>query len=568
MLLCIENTHNYTGGGAVTPAQVNAAAGAAHAAGMRVHCDGARLFNAAVALGVPAAELVEQVDSVMFCVSKGLSAPVGSILCGEAAFIDAARDTRKIHGGSMRQAGVIAAAGILSLEEMVDRLAEDHAASRGIDQIPVHGPYSVSVPGAVDGWAVLLDRYGAMPLAEVLKAPIEYAENGFPVSEIIAANWADRAEPIAERKDFREAYLPGGRAPRHGEVFRNPGLAWTYRQIAEGGRDAFYRGEIARRIVEHLDREGWPVSMDDLDSQRSDWVEPISTSYRQYELHELPPNGQGMAALEMLNILEGYDLRSLGHNSAAYLHLLLEAKKLAFADLDAWLADPERAELPVDTIISKDYAAGQRKRIRREKAAAAVESGISAADRNLISSGDTVYLTVVDRDRNMVSFINSLFHGFGSGVTVPGTGIVLQNRGALFSLERGHPNRIEPRKRPYHTIIPAMACHGGKPWMSFGVMGGDMQPQGHVQIMLNRIEFGMNVQEAGEAARIKHNPLAGVAVESGIPAAAVADLDRRGHDIVRTPGVFGGYQAIEVDWDQDVLIGGTDPRKDGLVAAW
>ena len=439
---------------------------------------------------------------------------------------------------------------------------------RGLDQVPVHGPYSVSVPGAVDGWAALLDRYGAMPLAEVLKAPIEYAENGFPVSEIIAANWADRAEPIVERKDFREAYLPGGRAPRHGEVFRNPGLAWTYRQIAEGGRDAFYRGEIARRIVEHLDREGWPVSMDDLDRQRSDWVEPISTSYRQYELHELPPNGQGMAALEMLNILEGYDLRSLEHNSAAYLHLLLEAKKLAFADLDAWLADPERAELPVETIISKEYAAEQRKRIRREKAAAAVESGISAADRKHVSSGDTVYLTAVDRDRNMVSFINSLFHGFGSGVTVPGTGIVLQNRGALFSLERGHPNRIEPRKRPYHTIIPAMASKGGKPWMSFGVMGGDMQPQGHVQIMLNRIEFGMNVQEAGEAARIKHNPLAGVAVESGIPAATVAELDRLGHDIVRAPGVFGGYQAIEVDWERDVLIGGTDPRKDGLVAAW
>ncbi|MCY4587455.1 MAG: gamma-glutamyltransferase [Bryobacterales bacterium] len=444
----------------------------------------------------------------------------------------------------------------------------DFFSSRGLDQIPVHGPYSVTVPGAVDGWAALLDRYGAMPLAEVLEAPIEYAENGFPVSEIIAANWTDRAGPIAERKDFREAYLPGGRAPRHGEVFRNPGLAWTYRQIAEGGRDACGGGEPPRRIVAHLDREDWPLSMDDLACQHSDWVEPISTSYKQFELHELPPNGQGMAALEMLNILEGYDLRSLGHNSAAYLHLLLEAKKLAFADLDAWLADPQRAELPVETIISKDYAAEQRKRIRRETAAAAVESGISAADRKLVSSGDTVYLTAVDRDRNMVSFINSLFHGFGSGVTVPGTGIVLQNRGALFSLERGHPNRIEPRKRPYHTIIPAMASKGGKPWMSFGVMGGDMQPQGHVQIMLNRIEFGMNVQEAGEAARIKHNPLAGVAVESGGAAAAVAELDRLGHDIVSAPGVFGGYQAIEVDWERDVLIGGTDPRKDGLVAAW
>ena len=444
----------------------------------------------------------------------------------------------------------------------------DFFSSRGLEQIPIHGPFSVSVPGAVDGWATLLDRYGAMSLAEVLEAPIEYAEKGFPVSEIIAANWADRAEPLAERKDFREAYLPGGRAPRHGEVFHNPGLAWTYRQISEGGRDAFYKGEIARRIVEHLDREDWPVSMDDLACQHSDWVEPISTSYRQYELYELPPNGQGMAALEMLNILEGFDLRSLGHNSAAYLHLLLEAKKIAFADLDAWLADPERAELPVARIISKDYAAEQRKRISREKAAVGVESGISAADQKLVSSGDTVYLTVVDRDRNMVSFINSLFHGFGSGVTVPGTGIVLQNRGALFSLERDHPNRIEPRKRPYHTIIPAMASKDGKPWMSFGVMGGDMQPQGHVQIMLNRIEFGMNVQEAGEAARIKHNPLAGVAVESGIDATAVTELDRLGHNVVRTPGVFGGYQAIEVDWEQDVLIGGADPRKDGLVAAW
>ena len=444
----------------------------------------------------------------------------------------------------------------------------DFFSSRGLEQIPIHGSFSVSVPGAVDGWTTLLDRYGTMPLAEVLEAPIEYAENGFPVSEIIAANWADRAQPISERKDFRESCLPGGRAPRHGEVFRNPGLAWTYRQIAEGGRDAFYQGEIARRIVEHLNREDWPVSMDDLACQHSDWVEPIGTSYKQYELYELPPNGQGMAALEMLNILEGYDLRSLGHNSAAYLHLLLEAKKLAFADLDAWLADPERAELPVAAIISKDYAAEQRKRISREKAAVGVESGISAADQKLVSSGDTVYLTVVDRDRNMVSFINSLFHGFGSGVTVPGTGIVLQNRGALFSLERDHPNRIEPRKRPYHTIIPAVACKDGKPWMSFGVMGGDMQPQGHVQIMLNRIEFGMNVQEAGEAARLKHNPFAGVAVESGIDATAVTELDRLGHNVVLTPGVFGGYQAIEVDWEQDVLIGGTDPRKDGLVAAW
>ena len=442
----------------------------------------------------------------------------------------------------------------------------DFFTSRDLKKIPNTGPFSVSVPGAVDGWVTLLEKHGTMTLAEVLEPAIEYAEEGFPVSEIITSDWAAKVELHGGRADFAEAYLPNGRAPQHGEVFKNPGLAWTYRQLAAGGRDAFYRGEIARRMVEHLNAEGWPISMDDLAYQHSDWVEPIGTDYKQYTLYELPPNGQGMAALEMLNILEGFDLRALGHNSAAYLHLLLEAKKLAFADLDAWLADPERAELPVPTIISKDYATEQRKRIDPAKAAREVESGVPAP--HLVSSGDTIYLTVVDRDRNMVSFINSLFNGFGSGVTVPGTGIVLQNRGALFSLNPEHPNRIEPRKRPYHTIIPAMAYKDGKPWMSFGVMGGDMQPQGHVQIMLNRIEFGMNIQEAGEAARIKHNPALGVSVESGIDATAVTELARRGHAIVRTPGVFGGYQAIEVDWENGVLIGGTDPRKDGQVAAW
>ena len=440
--------------------------------------------------------------------------------------------------------------------------------SRDLKDIPSRGPFSVSIPGAVDGWATLLDKHGTMSLADVLKDPIRYAEEGFPVSEIIASSWASAENSLGERKDFADAYLSDGKAPRHGEVFENPGLAWTYRQLSEGGRDAFYKGEIARRIVEHLNKEDWPISMADLAYQHSDWVEPIGTDYKGYTLYELPPNGQGMAALEMLNILEGFDLRSLGHNSAAYLHLLLEAKKLAFADLDAWLADPERADLPVPEIISKDYGVRQRERIRRDKAAKKVESGIPAAHQKLVSEGDTVYLTVVDRDRNMVSFINSLFHGFGSGVTVPGTGIILQNRGALFSLNPNHPNRIEPRKRPYHTIIPAMAYKDGKPWMSFGLMGGDMQPQGHVQIMLNRIEFGMNIQDAGEAARFKHNPSAGVAVESGISATAVTELDRLGHDIVRSPGVFGGYQAIEVDWERGVLIGGTDPRKDGLVAAW
>ena len=344
---------------------------------------------------------------------------------------------------------------------------------------------------------------------------------------------------------------------------------WTYRQLSEGGRDAFYKGEIARRMVEHLNSLEWPVTMDDLAAQHSDWVEPISTTYKGYRLYELPPNGQGMAALEMLNILEGFDLRPLGHNSTAYLHHLIEAKKLAFADLDAWLADPERAELPVDRLISKDYATEQRSRIDLSKAAESVSTGIPDPTRSLTSSGDTVYLTVVDKDRNAVSFINSLFHSFGSGIVVPGTGILLQDRGALFSLDPQHPNRIEGRKRPYHTIIPAMVYKDGKPWITFGVMGGDMQPQGHVQVFLNWVEFGMNVQEAGEASRFKHSQAGGnVSLESGVDATTVTELSRMGHDIVSSPGAFGGYQAIEIDWERGVLIGGTDPRKDGLVAAW
>ena len=441
--------------------------------------------------------------------------------------------------------------------------------SRGLKQIPVTGPFSVSVPGAVDGWATLLAKYGTMTFAEVLQPAIEYAEQGFAVSEITAAAWAAKVPDFGGDSHFAAEYLLDGQAPKHGEVIANPGLAWTYRQLSEGGRDAFYKGEIARRIVDHLNSLDWPVTMDDLAAQHSDWVEPIGTDYRGYRLYELPPNGQGMAAIEMLNILEGFDLRAFGHNSTAYLHHLLEAKKLAFADLDAWLADPERADLPVDRLILKDYAAEQRQRIDPGKAAQQVTTGIPDPTRSLPSSGDTVYLTVVDKDRNAVSFINSLFHSFGSGIVVPGTGILLQDRGALFSLDPQHPNRIEGRKRPYHTIIPAMAYKDGKPWITFGVMGGDMQPQGHVQIFLNWVEFGMNVQEAGEASRFKHSQAGGsISVGSGVDATTVTELSRMGHDIVRSPGVFGGYQAIEIDWERGVLIGGTDPRKDGLVAAW
>ena len=450
----------------------------------------------------------------------------------------------------------------------------DFFKSRGLEGIPTVGPFSVTVPGAVDGWATLLEKHGTMTLAQVLAPAIEYAEEGFPVSEIIAGTWKtpaiDDSVSQATRivSDFEAAYYIDGRRPEHGDVFGNKPLADTFRKIAAEGPDAFYKGEIARKIVDHLNALGWPITMADMAYQHSDWVEPISTTYRGHRIFELPPNGQGMAAIEMLNILEGYDLKGLGHNSAAYLHRLIEAKKLAFADLDAWLADPERVDLPIGTIISKDYGEQQRGRIDPNQAATEVETGVNDAVLRLTGSGDTIYLTVVDKDRNMVSFINSIFHAFGSGVVVPGTGVVLQNRGALFSLDPEHPNRLEPRKRPYHTIIPAMAYKDDKPWLSFGVMGGDMQPQGHVQILLNMIDFGMNVQDAGEAARFRHNTGKEVVLESDVSEEAATGLSRMGHVIDRKKGGFGGYQAIEVDWKRGVLLGGTDPRKDGQVAAW
>ena len=442
----------------------------------------------------------------------------------------------------------------------------DFFTSRDLDRVPTKSAFSVTVPGAVDGWVTLLDKYGTMSLEQVLEPAIDYAENGFPVSEIFAENWARYGSWYEKDPEFVRAYYTDGKAPEHGDVFVNKPLGWTYRQIANGGRDAFYKGEIARRIVDRLNGLGWPVTLEDLDYQHSDWVEPISTTYKGHRVFELPPNGQGMAALEILNILEGYDLKSLGHNSAKYVHLFVEAKRLAFADLGAWLGDPERAELPISTIISKDYARRQRKRIDPGKAAPHVTTGITGPVEWLEGVGDTVYFTVVDKDRNVVSFINSLFNGFGSGVVVPGTGLLLQDRGALFSLDPEHPNRIEGRKRPYHTIIPAMAFKDGKPWLSFGVMGGDLQPQGHVQVLLNMIEFGMNVQEAGEAPRASHGG-GGVALENGIDSRVWAELERMGHT-VRESGPMGGYQAIQIDWERGVLFGGTDPRKDGTVAAW
>ena len=442
----------------------------------------------------------------------------------------------------------------------------DFFAARGIHTMPSTGIHAVTVPGAVDGWDQLLRRAGTMRFAQVLQPALEYAENGFPVSEVIASQWAGAEAALHGDPDSARTWLVGGAAPRPGSVFANSALARSLRLLAEEGRDAFYGGALARAIVAKSQALGGLLTPEDLAAHTSTWVEPIHTSYRGYEVYELPPNGQGVAALQMLNILEAYDLAALGPASARFWHLLVEAKKLAYADLAAHLADPAFAAVPTERMLSKEYAAQQRARIDERRAAERVASGIPAADPTLsrVETGDTVYLTVADRWGNLVSFINSLYALFGSGVTAGDTGIVLQNRGALFSLDPRHPNRIAPGKRPYHTIIPAFVTKDGRPWLSFGLMGGDMQPQGHVQVLVNMIDLGLNVQAAGDAARFHHFQQANVvACESGIDAAVLQALADMGHRLVWAPGAHGGYQAIMVDPASGAYVGGSDPRKDG-----
>ena len=440
--------------------------------------------------------------------------------------------------------------------------------AKGYRTVPTHGPDSVTVPGAFHGWATLHARYGKLPLEDVLAEAVRHAEEGFPVSEVIAADWRAGVR-WADVPEFREALLvreadsegrATWRAPRAGEVFRAPDLGRTLRALGKGGIGEFYKGDVARRIAEHLRSRGSSIDLDDLAKHESTWVEPMSATFRGYTLHELPPNGQGLAALQMLNMLEQYDLEALGHNSAPYIHLLLESKKLAFADRDRWVADPSFRELPLATLVSKEYAGKMRARIDPARAGSFPRSTLDLA-------AETTYLCAADRDGNAVSFINSLFHGFGSGLVVPGTGICLQNRGSLFSLEEGHLNRLEPSKRPLHTIIPAFVTRDGKPWLCYGVMGGDMQPQGHVQVFLNMVVFGMNPQEAGEAPRVRETG-GGAALESGIAPDVVEALKALGHRIDSSPGGFGGFQGILIDGATGVLRGATESRKDGCAAGY
>ncbi len=436
----------------------------------------------------------------------------------------------------------------------------EYMEKQGYRRVPEYGADSITVPGAVDGWFSLVERFGKLKMEQILAPAIDYAENGFPVSEIIANQWASEVPLLLKDEWASRTYLLDGRAPSHGEIVSNRNLAATLRRIATGGRDAFYRGAIAERIVQAVRDKGGVLAPKDLADHKSEWVKPLSVSYKGYEFYELPPNGQGLTALLMLNILEGFDLKSWGHNSAEYLHHLVETKKLAFADRQQYIADPEFARLPLDRLLSKSYAAERRKLIDPDKAAEEYKPGE-------VQQSNTIYLTVVDKDRNVVSFINSLSSMWGSGIVARDTGICLQNRGTGFSLDPASWNKLEPHKRPFHTIIPALVMKDKRPFFTFGVMGGDNQPQGHVQVFLNLIEFGMNVQEAGEAARFRHTG-GRLGLESGIAPAVRRILDLRGHSVVTMTDGYGGYQGIVIDPRTGVLMGGSDPRKDGCAIGW
>jgi gamma-glutamyltranspeptidase/glutathione hydrolase len=436
---------------------------------------------------------------------------------------------------------------------------------RGTDEIPERGILTVTVPGALHGWAQALERYGTFRLGDVFEDAIDCAENGFPVTEIIAGEWREAESLLLSSESSSRTYLIDGRAPRLGQIFINRDLARTYQKIARDGIETFYEGEICDAMVNISNRYQGLLSHQDFKDHSTTWVEPVSTEYRGYTIYELPPNCQGVTALEMLNILEGYDIGSFGHNSPEYLHLLIEAKKAAFNDRDQFITDPEFENIPIGHFLSKDYARKIREKIDVNKAAPPSSLSFNR------EASETVYVTAVDNERNAVSFISSLFMAFGSGTVVDGTGIVLQNRGRSFSLDPKHFNRLESHKRPMHTIIPGMVFKDGQFLMSFGVMGGDMQPQGHVQFLANLIDFRMNLQEAVDALRVRHLKGTEVYVEDGISKKTVAALGQKGHQIImRAPEVnqVGGGQAIYLDRDQNVLLGASDRRKDGCAIGY
>src|ERR1700752_834162 len=443
-------------------------------------------------------------------------------------------------------------------------LSLDHFSKKNIKQMPQFGMESITVPGAFDGWITMLDKYGTMPLRDLLAPAIEYADNGFPVMEKAAEDWFAEVEKLKHNPAASANYLVSDRAPKAGEMFRQQNLARTFRTLAQGGRDAFYKGEIARRMVDYFKANGGYITMEDLAAQKSEWVEPISTNYRGYTVYEMPPNGQGLTALIALNILEGFDLSSM--TRVQYYHTLIEATKLAFADRNRYIADPSFSKVPVNELLSKNYAAKRRALI----SPTSVLDSPPPGDINLGS--DTTYFTVVDKDGNAVSFINSLFDAFGSGIVAADTGIVFQNRGSGFSLDPSHPNRIEPGKRPFHTLIPAMVFKDGDLFMSFGVMGGAIQAQGHTQVIANLIDRKMGLQEAIDAPRYRFTAGKSVLLEDELTAPLIEQLIKLGHVRGKPPGVWrssmGGGRAIMIDPASKTLMGASDARKDGMALGY
>jgi len=442
--------------------------------------------------------------------------------------------------------------------------------------IPLYSPFAWSVPGTVDGWAELHAKFGKLPLAQVLAPAIRYAEDGFPLSPVIASDWERGANRFKGFPGFADVFMPGGRSPREGEIFRNPALAKTLRAIAEKGGAAYYKGAIADEIVRYSQQHGGFFSKQDFATHRSEWVDPVSVGYRGYDVWELPPPGQGIAALQLLNLMETFDVKAMGRNSADFWHVFTEAKKIVFADRARYYADPEFAKVPVKELLSKAYARERAKLIDPKVAATKDVPGDPAA----LNRPETTYLCAADGDGMMVSLIQSNYTGFGSGYTIPSLGFCLQDRGNLFDLRPGKPNSLEPGKRPFHTIIPAFLSKDGQPLMAFGLMGGDMQPQGHAQVIVNLVDFGMNLQEAGDAIRFHHTgssePTGTVMldggvlhIEDGLPEGVLAELRRRGHKMEPEPvGAYGGYQAIWRDPATGVLSGATEKRKDGCAAGF
>ena len=509
----------------------------------------------------------------------GLMEPTGNGIGGDLFAIVWDPKTRKLHGynGSGRSPKA------LTLDEFK---------RRGISDIPAHGPLPVSVPGTVDGWFALHGRFGKRTMAQNLAPTIRYARDGHPVHEVIAYYWGRSVPVLSKWPGFAEQFTVDGgtpdqrRAPRKGETWRNPNLANTLEKIANGGRDAFYKGEIARSIDAYFKANDGFLRYEDMAAHRGEWVEPVSTNYRGYDVWELPPNGQGIAALQILNLLEPYDLKSYGFGSPEHVHLFVEAKKIAFADRAASYADPAFYDAPVERLISKAYAQERGKLLSMERAARSVEPGIIPE----LNEGDTIYMTTADADGMMVSLIQSNYRGMGSGMAPPGLGFIFQDRGEMFVLKGcdakaadakpAHPNCYAPGKRPFQTIIPAFVTKDGKPWLSYGVMGGAMQPQGHVQILLNMIDFGMNLQEAGDAPRIQHDGSTEptgqntamtdggeVDLETGFPVETIRTLMRKGHSVRYADGPYGGYQAIMVN-PEGGYVGASESRKDGQAAGY